>query len=126
MSQAVKRSALPIGSVFSNPCLLLRPRELPAIGFQHQVPVALFRQEHIVSGLAVSLTQLPSQQPFIHIHSSLKGDDGFVVLLCFWQVQPQVDVLGSDYSHVLVLQELDVAGGRMNPLTIKRINQAKS
>ena len=60
--------------------------------------------------VVVSLPQLPSQQPFIHIHSWLQGDDGFVVLLGLWQVQPQIDVLGSDHRHVLVLQELDVTG----------------
>ena len=110
MPQAVQRSALPIGCILANTCLLLRPRELPAIGFQHQVPVVLFWQKHIVSGLAVSLSQLPSQQPFIHMYSWLQCDYGFVVLLGLWQVQPQVDVFGSDHSHVLVLQELDVAG----------------
>ena len=108
MPQAVQCSALPIGCILAYTCLLLRPRELPAIGFQHQVPVLLLWQEHIVSGLAVSLTQLPSQQPFIHMHSRLQCDYGFVVLLGLWQVQPQVDVFGSHNSHVLVLQELDV------------------
>ena len=110
MPQAVQRSALPIGCILANACLLLYPRELPAVGFQHQVPVPLLWQEHIVSGLAQALRHLPSQQPFIHIHSWLQGDDGFVVLLGLWQVQSQVDVLGSHNGHVLVLQELDVTG----------------
>ena len=44
------------------------------------------------------------------MYSWLQGNDGFVVLLGLWQVQPQVDVFGSDHSHVLVLQEFDVAG----------------
>jgi hypothetical protein len=60
--QAVQGSALPICSVAPNACLLLYPRELPAIGFQHQVFVALLWQKHIVSGLAQALSHLPSQQ----------------------------------------------------------------
>jgi hypothetical protein len=44
------------------------------------------------------------------MHSRLQCDYGFVVLLGLWQVQSQVDVLGSDHRHVLVLQEFDVTG----------------
>ncbi len=40
----------------------------------------------------------------------MQGHDGFVVLLGLWQVQSQVDVFAPNDGHMLVLDELDIAG----------------
>ena len=59
---------------------------------------------------AIAIQSLFGKQAFINKHSWLQGHDGFVMLLGLGQVQSQVDVFAPNNGHMLVLEELDVAG----------------